>query len=309
MKEELFYLAGYFEGDGCFRISKYLQKKKNIFVYERSMTITSVCKPTIEFFCNQFNGFMQIVASKERKKTAFVWTIKGKESACLAKKLLPYFISKKTECSLFIDIDNSVVQNNFKKVSSKIREKREALFDQLKTDRHKTLLVIKEKIDVISKTKKTVVPFWYDYIFLAGLADAEGCFRICARHRNRNNKKEKIYNITFEIGNTKIAIIEWLVDRFGGNVTFIEAKKTWKGKRAIAIWAIHSKSLFPILNKIHPFLKNKQAVCEELIKFQQTILPNGGDRHSDSFKKDIARRKAIREDIISAVHILNRKGI
>ena len=100
-------------------------------------------------------------------------------------------------------------------------------------------------------------------------------------------------------------MLDWLVKRFGGTLTFVHPNKQ---NRAIGIWAIHSKKLALILPKIIPFLFNKKDVCQELINFQQTILPNGGDRHSFVFKETYERLCHIRKEIIERVHKLNHKG-
>lgn len=307
MQNHLIYAAAYIEGDGCFRLNTYFIDK--IKVYERSITITSVCEETILYFLKTFGGYTGIAPFKERHKKAYVWTIKGNKAFFLAKKLFPYFVSKKIECSIFIDLCKTIIPNDFKKICNETIETRNDLLKQFKIERHESSLVTKHGIENLYDFKKTIIPTHNDYIFLAGLADSEGCFRISSRHRNRNNKREKIYNTTFEIGNTKIEIIKWCVERFGGSIVFVPAQKRNKGRRNFATWGIHAKSLFPILSNIRPFLKNKKSVCEELIKFQQTILPNGGDRHSESFRKDFLCRVAEREKIIVNVHKLNKRGI
>ena len=50
-QQQLIYLAGYIDGDGCFRANITTQKQGAI-VYERSITITSVKEEPIIFFKN-----------------------------------------------------------------------------------------------------------------------------------------------------------------------------------------------------------------------------------------------------------------
>lgn len=55
-------------------------------------------------------------------------------------------------------------------------------------------------------------------------------------------------------------------------------------------------------------LTNKKAVCEKLVEFQNTILPNGGDRHSKLFHTLFTKNRVLRDTIVAEVHELNAKG-
>ena len=165
--------------------------------------------------------------------------------------------------------------------------------------------VTKEKIDKIKGVSPSITPTDEDFAYLAGLIEAEGTFRI--KSWKPSNKPNKVYNASLEIGNTRYPIFPWLMDRFGGNISFSHPKRN---KRACAIWSIQSRSLEEILNKIYPFLRTrKKKVCEKLIEFNKTILPNGGDRHSETFKKRMDAIIAKRDLIIEEVHHLNKKGV
>lgn len=166
-------------------------------------------------------------------------------------------------------------------------------------------LVTKEKIEKIKVVKPSIIPTDADFAYLAGLIEAEGTFRI--KSWKPKNRPNKVYNTSLEIGNTRYPIFPWLMDRFGGNISFTE-KKT--GRRAVAIWSLQSASLIKIVEKIHPFLRTrKKKVCELLMEFDKTILNNGGDRHSLAFKERISAVLAKRESIIEEVHKLNKKGV
>jgi hypothetical protein len=43
-----------------------------------------------------------------------------------------------------------------------------------------------------------------------------------------------------------------------------------------------------------------------IINFSETILPNGGDRHSDEFNQHMSSVIDKRESIINEIHILNK---
>ena len=50
------------------------------------------------------------------------------------------------------------------------------------------------------------------------------------------------------------------------------------------------------------------SICDKLIEFQETILPNGGDRHSELFRALFEKRQEVRERIVQEIHQLNHKG-
>lgn len=163
--------------------------------------------------------------------------------------------------------------------------------------------ITKEAIDLLADRKLTVTPCEEDYAYFAGLIDSEGCFRI--KKWKPKNKPNHAYNISVEIGNTKLPILPWIVERFGGSVVFISAKTN---KRSSATWTLSAAALYEILPKIRVFLTIKKEVCDKLIEFQKTILSNGGDRHSELFRALFEKRMEIRERIINEVHEFNRKG-
>lgn len=304
-QHDLIYLAGYVDGDGCLRCGTTIQKC-GVVVYELSITITSIKKEVLVHFKERFGGNISTVKAKENHRTAHAWTIKGNAAAQLAKKLIPYLVNKAVESSYFIELSSTIKPNSFKKVSSETISHRNNIISQKRIENHENGLVNNESIKFFKTLKNTIKPTEDDFIYLAGLVDSEGCIRISNRCRYRNGKAERIYNTVLEIGNTKIEMIGWLVKRFGGSLTFIQPKISTR--RAVGLWAIHSQALKPILAKIEPFLINKKDVCHEIMNFQQTILPNGGDRHSPAFKKTFERLCLIRHEIIERVHKLNHKG-
>jgi hypothetical protein len=194
-------------------------------------------------------------------------------------------------------------RNKFKPVDQTLINEREELINNIRKEKHMNNHVTKEAIEALKDKKHTITPIDIDYPYLAGLIDSEGCFRI--KKWKPKNKPNHVYNITVEIGNTKLPILPWLVQRFGGSVVFIAARTN---KKASATWTLSAAALYEILPKIRPFLTNKQEVCDKLIEFQQTILPNGGDRHSELFRALFEKRREIRERIIEEVHQFNKTG-
>lgn len=298
------YTAGYIDGDGCIYLGKTVQKPKMITVYEYSIQIVSVKRDVLQLFKDTFGGFIRKKPSKPNHRDAFCWTIKGRESVYVIQAIQYFIVEKQEQCFMFIQFAFLIESNNFKPINQTLLNKREELINAIREDRHMKNLVTKEAIEALKEQQFTITPTEIDYPYLAGLIDSEGCFRI--KKWKPKNKPNHVYNITVEIGNTKLPILPWLVQRFGGSVVFIAEKAN---KRASATWTLAAAALYEILPKIRPFLTNKQEVCDKLIEFQKTILPNGGDRHSELFRALFEKRREIREKIIKEVHEFNLKGL
>jgi len=297
------YIAGYIDSDGCLYIGKTIQKPKMITVFEYSIQICSVKREVLDTFENAFGGSTRKKPFKERHRDAFCWTIKGIKAVQLIKQIIHFMIDKKHQGKLFIQFSQLIYGNNFKTVENSLLNKRDRIIKDIRKDKHMNNLINKESIDSLKEISKTVIPSKNDYPYLAGLIDSEGCFRI--KKWKPKKKPNHVYNITLEIGNTKLPIMPWLVERFGGSVVFIPGKKN---KKASATWTLSAAALYQILPKIRNYLRNKQIVCDKLIEFQKTILPNGGDRHSELFRALFEKRREIRERIVDEVHKFNLKG-
>lgn len=295
------YTAGYVDGDGCIYIGKFKQKK--IDVYEISLQIVSVKKDVLIIFEETYGGYIREKPFKPKHRDAFCWTIKGTDALKVLKNIRPFLVDKINQCTIAMEFGSLIKANNFRTVTSEIINQRNDLIFKIRKSRHMENMVTREAIESLKDKKHTVTPSDIDYPYLAGLIDSEGCFRI--KKWKPKNKPNHVYNITVEIGNTKLPIMPWLIERFGGSVCFIEERKN---KKASATWTLSAAALYEILPKIRPYLVSKQEVCDKLIEFQKTILSNGGDRHSALFKALFEKRREIRERIIQEVHEFNRKG-
>lgn len=297
------YLAGYIDGDGCFRIYKYTNSK-GITIYERSITITSVCEQTISYFVKQFGGVKRLEIAKGNRRNVFVWTIKNNDAKNIAHNFLKYLVIKKNQCINFINYCENITYNNFKPVRKNTISIRENCIVEAFQHKHFFDLIEKSQIISLKTASHKVIPNNDDFAYLAGICDSEGCFRISKRYRKSSNSF--VYNTCLEIGNTKFSLIQWLYQRFQGCLTF-QNKKTDKHKN-FCTWSLHSKSLKIIVENIFSMLITKKQVCQQIIHFQNTILKNGGKRSSIAFKLQYELICAEREKIITQIHLLNQKG-
>lgn len=304
MKTIIPYTAGYIDGDGCFYLGITIQKPKKIMVYEYSIHTASVKKPVLEAFQSNFGGYITKKPERARRRSLYGWTIKTKKSLDFAIKISPFLVDKGAQSLMYIEFSNNIYRNNFRTVDPLIIKRRNTLIKEIRKEKRMNNLITKEKIDSLKEKSKTVtINDDLDYPYLAGLMDSEGCFRI--KRWKPKNRPNTVYNITIEVGNTRYPILEFLIERFGGSVCFIPARTN---KKASATWTLSAAALYEILPKIRPYLISKKEVCDKLIEFQKTILPNGGDRHSELFRALFEKRREVRERIVSEVHKFNRKG-
>ena len=299
------YTAGYIDGDGCFYMGNFLQlnRRKPVTVFEYSIQIISVKIESLEFIKALFGGAIIKKPRRINHKQPYCWTIKGKRALKMALKVKPYLIDKDIQCEHFIHFGQTIVPNKGKIVDDQIIQMRYRYMAANRENKHSHDLVTKEKVERLQDID-TIQPTEIDYSYLAGLIDAEGCFRI--KKWKPKKKPNYVYAITLEIGNKRFPIFEFLMSRFGGSVTFIGKRPR---KSQSATWCVSSFSLAQIIPKIIPYLIIKKPAAEKVIEFYNTTIPNGGDRHSDAFKKMYTQILIDREKIVDEIHKLNLKGL
>jgi len=294
----LAYAAGYIDGDGCFSIRSELYKNKTSSKYPATLIIASVNPEVLSWFSSMLGGSIQHVMNKNspKRKSVYYFHLKRNEAVPFAQNILPYLVEKIDEAKLFINFANS-----------KSIQERNAHIEKMKDLKNFiNLTSISHKIE-FEAHRNTISPAKEDFAYLAGFIDAECCLGI-QRYRTKN-KPNYIYKIQLQCNNTKAPVFKWILRRFGGQIHFIDRKTHDSSRRNQLSWRLVGKSLAVILDKIHPFLRHKKPVCEELMKFNATILPNGGARHTEKFRTTYAKTIEEREVIVRKVHLLNLKGI
>lgn len=303
------YLAGYTDGDGSIFCRVYIQKPKLIKVYECSLQICSVNEAICTYFKCEFAGSVHKRTEKrENRRDSWLWYIKGAKCLHVLNDIEPFLILKKKSsylCSQLIQevINTSCYRN--KKVSGESHEKRQQLLNQIKEEIHMNDRVNEENFNSLKDLKKSIEPSRADLAYIAGLIDAEGCFRIKHWQPKRQGRNES-WVISLEIGNTKFPIFPWLIERFGGSTIY--RKPTTQRHNAMIIWSLSSDALYQFSKNVFPFLRVKKERCEKLIHFHQTNVPNGGDRNSDEFRQHICDLLITRRKLFDEFQVLNKKG-
>lgn len=300
-KYTLAYTSGYIDGDGCFHIRKTVRKSTGISKYSCSFIISSTDTDIIEFLMKTFPGIRRIADNGKRSskwKPQHHFIVRGKKSIKFVQEILPFLVEKREEAEIYC-----------KFIESSSVEEKEVLMNRLKEVKNQCNLVQKHDKNTLNEYILTLIPNDLDFAYFAGFIDAEcalGVFRY--KSKNRDNF---IYKILLQCGNTKFPIFKWLMERFGGQVHFVERRSKNINHRDFLTWRLSSESLSKLLPKVLPFLKHKQPVCVELMNFYKTNVPLTGNisRNSPKFKEFYADILKTRDILFHKVHDLNRKGI
>jgi hypothetical protein len=295
---DLAYVAGYIDGDGCFYIGKTTVKKTGQTKYQAMLIISSTNKLILDDFASKYGGSVRLSDNRlkyQGQKPQYQFTIKGHKALNLSKKINPYLIEKKEESENFSEFINYRL------------EKYDCIewAKRLKCLHMVTILCKKQLTDWGNKFPQPINEV--DYAYLAGFIDAECCLSV--HHYKPKNKPNVVYKIHLSCNNTKRPIFQWLMERFGGNLQFVDRESKNPIHRNQLKWSLSGNALSKILPYIVKYLVYKKPVCEELIKFYATTLKNGGARHTEKFRESYAKVIEDRERIIHEVHRLNKKGI
>ena len=104
----------------------------------------------------------------------------------------------------------------------------------------------------------------YNFIYLAGLLDGEGCItykQYWDRKRKDRPRKYLCWRIQMEIVMTHKPTIQWCCDTFGGNVV-LKPRKEYKMQYR---WRRCFRDAFKIAKNIVPFAKTKKEKLQQII--------------------------------------------
>lgn len=302
-QEQLAYTAGFLEGDGSFQIMRYRSKKSG-YVYEYRISGYNTKEEVIKWLHEKIGGYYASVTASGRNKKPYHWNIKNKEAIELAELIYPYLIAKKNEVGVWLEYAYTIVPNRTNKMSQESINHRIDLINRIRDIRNNQNLVTKQSCYQNSLLKPIHYPTQTEIAYLAGLSDAEGCFRL---HRiNKKNRPNPIYATVFEIGNTNDLFFPWLMAKFGGNITFRPSTK--EKFKDLGLWYVMASQLRLFIHDLNKYLIIKKPVCEKIIEFDQTNISNGGDRHSEKFKSAYKQVLIKRDIIFDQIQSLNAKG-
>lgn len=135
-KEQLAYLAGIIDGEGCFYVGKVKQGKYGSgYQFHTTIKVDNTHRPLIDFLNQTFGGKREYSYWKKNPnhKPVYAWYSAGMMLDYICPLILPYLIVKKQQCELMIEI-----RKTYKNIGSKRLPQN----------------IIDARLDIISKMRK-----------------------------------------------------------------------------------------------------------------------------------------------------------
>lgn len=290
MTTDVSYISGYIDGDGCFSIAKgYYPHLK----YRAEIIVISTSEPLIDHFYKSFGGSKSKDVNRPiGHKPILRWSITHENALEFSKLIFPYLVERKHQCLIW--------QSYF------VEDGRETAYQNMKEYRESMENVSQCTLEAIRNVPFKGISVESDWAYLAGFIDAE-CSLGISTYKPKN-KPNPTFKIILQCNNANPTIFYWLMEKLGGSLALIQRTNKNPKHRNQITWRLSGKALSSILPKILPYLKAKKPVCQKLMEFYETTLPNGGDRHSTEFQMAYADVMSRREVIIQEIHKLNSKG-
>lgn len=134
-QEQLAYLAGIIDGEGCFYTGRIKQGRYGSgYQYHTVIKIDNTSEELIEWLKATFGGGREYVWHKLKNpnwKPIYVWYASGKMLEYICKSIYPYLIIKKKQCELMLQFRATVKNRGSKVVEPEVLELRQSIIDQM----------------------------------------------------------------------------------------------------------------------------------------------------------------------------------
>ena len=145
-KEEIIYMAGFFDGEGCVGINK-TSRGSEMFKYRVEVQITQVDIRPLLLFKKHFGGSIMLIEKTKPYQDIHHWTVTNKKADLVLKKIYPYLIYKKKKVKLALkyialprlsNIPNigqqkDKIKNKLEKQNQKIIQLRKKIYGEFKS--------------------------------------------------------------------------------------------------------------------------------------------------------------------------------
>ena len=101
--------------------------------------------------------------------------------------------------------------------------------------------------------------------YAAGILDGEGCVSL-EKANGRPNKRGYRISLFATISNTNKPLLQWLKDKFGGQV---KQYKKRVGRKTCWVWRICAKQAAEFLEAVRPYLIVKLSEVDLALEFQK----------------------------------------
>lgn len=105
-REELIYLAGIFDGEGCACIGKRKSRYSLFgFVYSSQLDVKMTDYGPVKLFHTRFGGSLYVFNKKPPHKSVWCWAVHGRRAAEVATQLMPFSRNERKKAALQCIVD------------------------------------------------------------------------------------------------------------------------------------------------------------------------------------------------------------
>ena len=274
--EELAYVSGFFDAEGCISIAKN-QGKRNISPsYELYASLSCTDKSIIEWLNLTFGGSItdrthHAYIAKNGYSPAWNWRLGTNEARDFLVLLLPYLKIKHIQAAIGIESQDYKKSHKLMLRSSQGRQqeilaRHEEYYQHLNSlhnvrkewTRSKTLPAIDETPIIPGVLTSTTLAY------IGGFLDGEGCIRISksspSEKRGKGHLRQPSYALRVKMSNTNKRIIEWLcVTLPSGSMQRHAPEESYRvGWTPAWEWIIANNNACQFLEMVIPYLKIKR---------------------------------------------------
>jgi len=270
------YIAGYMDGDGCFRISKYHPKKGGTR-YSACVDLTSHIRTLPDAMVEQFSGFVQTkVPRKSNHRLEYRWNKSLSRSSSFLLAVMPHLILKQSQAGLLSELIGRQAPTSIGVPDAEL-DIRESLREEVKRLNNKSCCPHDSQTPSLA--------------YLSGFFDAEGSVQVSPVWGKQDQLR-----LYISAGNRCRWVLEQFKAEFGGSVcVHSQAGKYWFWQavardaqstlRAMMPWlivkkenAINGLSLCDVVvrGRRRPWTGEERAVLNRIR--EKSVLLNRGER-------------------------------
>lgn len=262
--EVLAYLAGIIDGDGYFKVSREYRTPGTVHPYYRTMIGVQQLWPgeAVRLFSATFDMKLMKPSLLPSRKVIARCELQGRRAEAAARRLLPYFLVKKDQALLLLEVG---------RVRHDTRERSGECYDRLEAIRQ-AVLSLQDGSWKCAGARLPVADALRGYdglgpvelgwtrsetlAYLAGIMDSDGSFRV--EKRQAQGMLSPHYRINVRCGQVMPSrAVELLAKTFGGRLAIRKARRP--NYRALVTWSLHDKAAVPAIEGLLPYLVVKRT--------------------------------------------------
>lgn len=131
MTQNIAYLAGIIDGEGCISIRKWQQRNK-YWIYSLTLDVGNTNRILTDWLSDNFGGTVILFHSKNpRHNDRYCWRLSQGKAGIIIKKVLPYLLIKKEQAVLALEYRKTFLKGNTAGLPSKIVLQRDKMIEKM----------------------------------------------------------------------------------------------------------------------------------------------------------------------------------